>query len=130
MEPKLTVTSRETATANGEQVRKCNNCDETETAPIPAKIHNWVEQPELATGATCTEAATETYQCTGCDLCNETNGYKTYVKTVGVPLQHNVVVDYTAATCTTPGSYVARCILCGKEFVNETISATGHSFNT
>ncbi len=127
---KVTKEPNEETGENGEQVRKCNNCDETETAPIPAKIHNWVEQPELATGATCTEAATETYQCTGCDLCNETNGYKTYVKTVGVPLQHNVVVDYTAATCTTPGSYVARCILCGKEFVNETISATGHSFNT
>lgn len=127
---KVTKEPNEETGENGEQVRKCNNCDETEIAPIPASIHNWGETPIATTEATCTAAATETYQCTGCDLCNETNGYKTYVKTVGVPLQHNVVVDYTAATCTTPGSYVASCTLCGKEFVNETISATGHSFNT
>ncbi len=125
------VTKEPTETENGEQERSCTRgCGETETAPIPASIHNWSETPIETTDATCTEAATETYQCTGCDLCNEENGYKTYVKSIGVPLQHNVVVDYTAPTCTKDGKYVARCTLCGKEFVNETLSATGHSFNT
>ena len=126
------VTKEPTDTENGEQERSCtrSGCDATETAPIPAKIHHWGETPIATTEATCTAAATETYQCEGCDLCNAESSYKTYVKTVGVPLQHNVVVDYTAATCTTPGSYVARCTLCGTVFVNETISATGHSFNT
>lgn len=127
---KVTKEPNEETGENGEQVRKCNNCDETETAPIPAKIHNWGETPIATTDATCTEAATETYQCTGCDLCNETNVHKTYVKTVGVPLQHNVVVDYTAPTCTKDGKYVATCTLCGREFANETLPATGHSFNT
>lgn len=127
---KVTKEPNEETGENGEQVRKCNNCDATETAPIPASIHHWGDTPIAKTDASCTEAATETYQCTGCDLCNGTNGYKTYVKTIGVPLQHSVVVDYVAATCTNPGSYVASCILCGKEFVNKTISATGHSFNT
>lgn len=127
---KVTKEPNEETGENGEQKRKCNNCDETETAPIPAKIHNWGETPIAKTDASCTEAATETYQCTGCDLCNAETGFATYVKTVGVPLQHMVVVNYTAATCTNPGSYVAKCTLCEKEFVNETISATGHSFNT
>ncbi len=129
---KVTKEPNEETGENGEQVRSCtrSGCDATETAPIPAKIHNWGETPIATTDASCTEAATETYKCTGCDLCNETNGYKTYVKTIGVPLQHNVVVDYTAPTCTKEGKYVATCTLCGKEFANETLPATGHSFNT
>ena len=129
---KVTKEPNEETGENGEQVRSCtrSGCDATETAPIPAKIHNWGETPIAKTDASCTEAATETYQCIGCDICNAETGFATYVKTVGVPLQHMVVVNYTAATCTNPGSYVARCTLCEKEFVNETISATGHSFNT
>ena len=124
------VTKEPTETENGEQVRKCNNCDETETAPIPAKIHNWGATPIAKTDASCTAAATETYQCIGCDICNAENGFATYVKTVGVPLQHMVVVDYVAATCAKDGSYVAKCTLCKEEFVKETLPATGHSFNT
>lgn len=129
---KVTKEPNEETGEDGEQVRSCtrSGCDATETASIPASIHNWGATPIATTDASCTEAATETYRCTGCDLCNETSGYKTYVKTIGVPNQHNVVVDYTAATCTNPGSYVARCTLCRTEFVNQTISATGHSFNT
>ena len=117
---------------NGEQVRQCTRegCTATETAPIPASIHNWGKDPIATTDASCTAAATETYECAGCDLCNETNGYKTYVKTIGVPLQHNVVVDYTAPTCTSDGSYIAKCSLCDEVFKEETLAATGHSFNT
>ncbi len=127
---KWKVTKEPTETENGEQVRKCNNCDETETAPIPAKIHNWGATPTAKTDATCTAAATETYQCIGCNICNAETGFATYVKTVGVPLQHMVVVDYVAATCAKDGSYVAKCTLCKEEFVKETLPATGHSFNT
>ena len=117
---------------NGEQVRQCTRegCTATETAPIPASIHNWGKDPIATTDASCTAAETKTYKCIGCNLCNETNGYKTYVKTIGVPLQHNVVVEYKAATCTADGSYIAKCILCDKVFKNETLAATGHSFNT
>lgn len=129
---KVTKEPNEETGENGEQVRQCtrDGCTATETAPIPASIHNWGETPIETTGASCTDAATETYECIGCDLCNETNGYKTYVKTIGVPLQHNVVVDYTAPTCTAAGSYIAKCSLCGEVFKNETLAATGHSFNT
>lgn len=117
---------------NGEQVRQCTRggCTATETAPIPASIHNWGKDPIATTDASCTAAETKTYKCIGCNLCNETNGYKTYVKTIGVPLQHNVVVEYKAATCTAAGSYIAKCSLCGKVFKEETLAATGHSFNT
>lgn len=117
---------------NGEQVRQCTRegCTATETAPIPASIHNWGADPITTTDVSCTAAATETYQCTGCDLCNDTTGYKTYVKTIGVPSQHNVIVEYNKPTCTSAGSYVAKCSLCGTEFKNETLAATGHSFNT
>ena len=129
---KVTREPNEETGENGEQVRTCkrSGCDATETAPIPASIHNWGATPIATTEASCTAAATETYECTGCDLCNATTGYKTYVKTIGVPLQHNVVVDYTAPTCTSDGSYIAKCSLCGEVFKEETLAATGHSFNT
>ena len=129
---KVTKEPNEETGENGEQVRQCtrDGCTATETAPIPASIHNWGATPIATTEASCTAAATETYECTGCDLCNKTNGYKTYVKTIGVPLQHNVVVDYTAPTCTAAGSYIAKCSLCGEVFKNETLAAKGHSFNT
>lgn len=125
------VTTKEpTETEDGEQQRTCkNNCGETETAPIPAKIHNWGETPIKTTAATCTAAKTETYECIGCDLCNETNGYATYVKTVGVPLEHNVVIDYVAPTCEEDGSYVVSCTLCKKEFAKENLPAIGHSYD-
>ena len=130
------VTKEPTDTENGEQERHCTNegCTETETAPIPAKIHNWVEQPELATDATCTDAATKTYYCSGCDICTDTENLENnahWVETVGVPLQHSVKVDYNAPTCTENGSYRAYCDRCNEvEFVSETIAPTGHSFNT
>ena len=129
---KVTKEPNEETGENGEQVRQCtrDGCTATETAPIPASIHNWDATPIATTEASCTAAATETYECAGCDLCNETNGYKTYVKTIGVPLQHNVVVDYTAPTCTSDGSYIAKCSLCDEVFKEETLAATGHSFNT
>lgn len=130
------VTKEPTETMNGEQERHCTNkgCTETETAPIPATIHNWVEQPELATAATCTKAATKTYYCSGCSVCTdkehiENNAH--YVESVGVPLQHSVKVDYNAPTCTENGSYRAYCDRCNEvEFVNEIIPPTGHNFNT
>ena len=129
---KVTREPNEETGENGEQVRTCkrSGCDATETAPIPASIHNWGATPIETTDASCTAAETKTYKCIGCNLCNETNGYKTYVKTIGVPLQHNVVVEYKAATCTAAGSYIAKCSLCGKVFKEETLAAKGHSFNT
>lgn len=126
------VTKEPTETEDGEQKRSCtrDGCDEPETAPIPASVHNWGTEPVETTEDTCTEAATETYQCTGCDLCNAESGYKTYVKTVGDPLGHEVVVDYHAPTCKEDGSYKAHCSRCPATFVTETVEAKGHSFNT
>ena len=115
---------------NGEQERKCAVCDATETAPIPASVHNWGTEPVETTEATCTEAATETYRCIGCDVCSDEAGHKTYVKTVGEALGHDVVVDYNAPTCTESGSYKAHCSRCPATFVTETVEAKGHSFNT
>ena len=130
----ITAEPNEATGTNGTQERHCTNegCTANEEAPIPAKIHNWVEAPELATEAICTAAATKTYFCSGCDLCKDEDKTKnaTYTETVGVPLEHQVVVDYNAPTCTGDGSYVARCDLCGEEFVNKTLEKTGHSFNT
>lgn len=77
-----------------------------------------------AVAATCTEdGLTEGLQCADCE---EILTKQTTVKATG----HNLTVDEsasTAATCTTDGTKVSTCSVCG-ETVTEVVKATGHTF--
>ena len=110
----------------GTIVWKCSRCDETKTQTIPALNHDYRDDWQETTRATCTDPGVETRYCH-----NDHNHFETRPTALNGNNHgsHGTYIDgYRAPTCTTPGyTGDTRCDGChaivipGKE-----IPATGH----
>lgn len=115
-----------TCTEAGKLTLKCENCDSTIEADVPALGHDYVEIIEKATTATCKSPATKTFECSrqGCD--------DSYTIFVGEKTEtHNYIDNWTVvndATETSIGYKTRACTVCGQLEV-AVIEATGeHKF--
>ena len=104
----------------GEQIRTCTGCNETESKKIPATGHSFGEwKTETAPG--CETEGKNVRVCAGC-------GKKEYQT---VPAVGHAMGDWMVETepgCETEGRNVRVCAGCGKKEY-QTVPATGHSWS-
>ena len=111
-----TTVTEVTCTADGERIRSCTVCEETETETIPATGHSY---EATVTEPTCTEGGYTTHTCTVCDDEYTDNE----IKATG----HSYKVVVFDATCVSDGVKTRICINCDVT-ENEIIPAMGHSY--
>ena len=115
-----------TCEGTGSQIFYCDreNCGYSTSVEMPALGHNYVEEKQAATTATCKTPATKTYKCSRC-----TDSYTVFDGEKSAT--HNAWSAWTIveATNTSLGYKTRTCNTCGQvEF--EIIPATGeHNFN-
>lgn len=113
------VTAPASCGVEGEKVRRCTNCNELETAVIPALTHNYVEVPEVP--ATCTENGRKAgKQCT---ICHAWETEPEIIPAKGHSYGEEMTVE---ATCTKEGKKYRVCAVCGEEEIIEIIEKAPH----
>ena len=120
--------STATCVGAGEMTLSCNNsgCNYSRTVNVPELGHNYVEDVDAATTATCAAAATKTYKCSRC-----TDSYTISVgeKSAEHTWDETKWQVQVSATPSSLGYKTNACTVCGQIKV-ETIPATGeHNFN-
>ncbi len=114
------VTREATCTEAGERSRKCTECDDTQTEPIPALGHVF-GTGKVTKAATCTEEGERTYTCSRCET----------TTTEALPvIDHDWmrVGSYVKEpTCTEAGEGTQKCSICGTERSGE-LPPLGHLF--
>ena len=117
-----TISKAASCTEDGEKVRICSVCNETETETIPATGHT--EVIDEAVAATCTETGlTEGIHCSVCDAIIKA---QEVIPATG----HKEVVDKAvAATCTKTGLTEGKhCSVCNAVIkAQEVVPAHGHT---
>ena len=109
-------------TEDGEKVRICSICNETETEIIPATGHK--EVIDKAVAATCTKTGlTEGIHCSVCDAVIKAQ------EVIPATGKHSFGEWKTTkpATCTTAGTKTRSCSVCGK-VETQTIAKTAHKY--
>ena len=110
----------------GTIVWKCSRCDETKTQTIPALNHNYQDDWEETTPATCTKEGVKTRHC---------HNDPSHVETQPIPMNSNNhaghgthIEGYVAPTCTKDGyTGDTYCNGCNQKIKDGTvIPATGH----
>ncbi len=111
-----TVTREATCTQEGEQVRYCSGCDESETVAIPVIPHDeYVVEEGYA--ATCTEEGLSDF--TKCRVCGETLSEHTVI--AKLPHTEEIIEHGYAATCTAKGlTDLVKCSVCGTTISEQT----------
>ena len=110
-----------TCTKNGEKMRTCNACGETEKEIVPA-AHTWDEIVTI-TAPTCTEKGTQKRLC---EVCGKE-------ETDSIPaLGHDWEEEYTVEIvpgCETKGSESRHCTRCDATTDSREIAALGHDYD-
>ena len=110
-----------TCTKNGEKMRTCNACGETEKEIVPA-AHTWGEMVTI-TAPTCTEEGTQKRLC---EVCGKE-------ETVSIPaIGHDWEEEYTVEIvpgCETKGSESRHCTRCDATTDSREIAALGHDYD-
>ena len=110
-----------TCTKNGEKMRTCNACGETEKEIVPA-AHTWGEIVTI-TAPTCTEEGTQKRLC---EVCGKE-------ETDSIPaLGHDWEEEYTVEIvpgCETKGSESRHCTRCDATTDSREIAALGHDYD-
>ena len=110
-----------TCTKNGEKMRTCNACGETEKEIVPA-AHTWGEMVTI-TAPTCTVEGTQKRLC---EVCGKE-------ETDSIPaLGHDWEEEYTVEIvpgCETKGSESRHCTRCDATTDSREIAALGHDYD-
>lgn len=110
-----------TCTKNGEKMRTCNACGETEKEIVPA-AHTWDEMVTI-TAPTCTVEGTQKRLC---EVCGKE-------ETVSIPaIGHDWEEEYTVEIvpgCETKGSESRHCTRCDATTDSREIAALGHDYD-
>ena len=117
-----TVVAEASCTAEGSEMRKCNFCSAVQTRTLVATGHNM--GPVEVIPSTCAVKGVSVQKCTrpGCS----------YAVSEELPLAAHSYGAWTTtegASCTTPGSEVRKCSVCGAMEM-KTIFATGHNLGS
>ena len=117
-----TVVAEASCTAEGSEMRKCNSCSAVQTRTLVATGHNM--GPVEVIPSTCAVKGVSVQKCTrpGCS----------YAVSEELPLAAHSYGAWTTtegASCTTPGSEVRKCSVCGAMEM-KTIFATGHNLGS
>lgn len=110
----------------GTIVWKCSRCDETKTETIPALNHDYRDDWQVTTPATCTDPGVETRYCHNDHNHSETR--PTGLNSSNHGSHGTYIVGKKDATCTTPGyTGDTYCDGCNQKIKDGTvIPATGH----
>ncbi|MBQ7872323.1 MAG: S8 family serine peptidase [Oscillospiraceae bacterium] len=112
-----TTVTPATCTTDGEESRKCANCDHSETRVVAATGHSY-ERKVIA--PTCTADGYTEYACSNCD--------HNYREDFTAALGHSYESVVTAPTCTEAGYTTHTCATCGHSYVDSIVAATGHDY--
>ena len=88
------ITTKPSCTTEGEEIRQCKNCQETETRKLKKTGHDWSEW-KTTTKPSCTTEGEETRQCKNCQ--------KTESRTLAKTAHNTEIVGAKAPSCTTEG---------------------------
>ena len=99
----------------------CAVCNHTVNGTVPALGHALELDETRSTGTTCASAGKNTYVCTneGCD-------YEMVDELA--QLDHTYEITETQVDCTTNGSKVQTCTVCGASEILEATAALGHDY--
>ena len=111
------VVTPSTCTENGYTTYTCDNCGDSYIDDIVEAEHNWVDI--IVTLPTCTEDGYTSYVCE----C----GYSE-IRNVVSARGHSHIATVTEPTCTENGYTTYACEYCDDVYVDNIISATGHSY--
>ena len=106
-----------TCTENGSRSRACSACEQTETQPIEAMGHDYVEK---RTEPTCTQDGSIVNRCSRCG--------DTDTEILAAP-GHKETVDKNDADCEHPGHHIVTCSVCGETLKEEHTDALGHNWS-
>ena len=108
-----------TCTGEGVKYRRCNVCGEEEIQMEPAKGHTWSGMVTLQ--PTCSKEGELIYDCVYCDA--------TMKDSISATGEHKwgVWVPDTEASCTTDGTQLRACYICG-DVQAQSIPALGHQY--
>lgn len=102
------VESEASCISEGEKVRYCRLCNDTEKIAIPALGHKWYIEPIIDTPPTCTEEGKQSIHCSLCYTEKE-NSEEIIPKT---PHEYSEWRITTDATCIKEGEEVRFCNIC------------------
>ena len=88
------ITTKPSCTTEGEEIRQCKNCQETETKKLEKTDHDWSEW-KTTTKPSCTTEGEETRQCKNC--------HETESRTLAKTAHNTEIVGAKVPSCTTEG---------------------------
>lgn len=88
------ITTKPSCTTEGEEIRQCKNCQETETRKLKKTDHDWSEW-KTTTKPSCTTEGEETRQCKNCQ--------ETETRKLAKTAHNTEIVGAKAPSCTTEG---------------------------
>lgn len=112
-----TVSKPVTCNEEGEESRKCANCDYTETREVPMTGHEYAAS---TVAPTCTAEGYTQYSCIYC----EHNYREDFTPALG----HAYEEEKVEPTCTEAGYTVHTCKTCQHSYVDSIVSALGHDY--
>ena len=111
------VTEEASCGIEGEEIRTCTRCDNSETRVIPALEHNYVT---TTVAPTCTEQGYDEAMCMNCGHSIRSN----YTAALG----HTEKSEIVPPTCDEEGYTLHTCTVCRETRKTDYVDALGHTY--